>query len=134
MVDPVPKTNSAINLRTVLLVYGIFSVIGIVIFAILGYWSSIVPIVISIVTFGFNLWGWIWSAQLVFNEVSGEKTSKIVQFFATLKFFIFLGSILLIFLAFGWVPVLVGNTIIVLSVLFTTLLFGIFQQEDVSDG
>ena len=134
MVDPVPEANSAINLKTLLLVYSLCSLLSVVITAILGFWTSMISLVISVLIFGFNLWGWIWSTELVFRSISGEKTSKLVQFFATLKFFLFLGSILLIFLAFGWVPVLVGNTLIVLSVLITTLLFGIYQNKDKSDG
>ena len=132
MVGPISEQNSGINLNTLLVVYCIFSMLSLIVIGWMGHWS-IIPMILTIVIFGLNLWAWIWSVQLIFNEASGLKSSKIVQFFASLKFFIFIGSILLIFLAFGWVPVLVGNTIIVLSVLLTTLIFAIHQPQDVSD-
>ena len=93
----------------------------------------VLPVVIALVVFGVNLWGGIWSARVVVNSAKAPDGGDggILQMFVGLKFFLFISSIIVIFLAFGWVPVLISNSLIILTVVFTTLYYAIFPEEDV---
>lgn len=90
-----------------------------------------VGMVIAVIVFGFNLWGGIWAAKIVVGISQNTDSSGLLQFLVGLKFFLFISSIIVIFLAFGWVPVLVGNSLIILTVIFTTLYYAIYPKEGV---
>ena len=87
-------------------------------------------ILITNVIFGLNLWGGIWIIQIVLEAIKNPESGSILQFFVGLKFFLFILSIIVIFLAFGWVPVLVSNSLIILTIILTTLYFEIYPEED----
>lgn len=80
--------------------------------------------------FGLNLWGGIWAVKIVVDVIRNPESGGILQFLVGLKFFLFILSIVVIFLAFGWIPVLLSNTLIVVTILSTTLYFTIYPEED----
>ncbi len=80
----------------------------------------------SLVVFGINLRLIIFSVDSMVTayQTQGHAGITLVSF---LRFFFFVLFILLIFLAFGWVPVLIGNSISVGTILATTLIHSIFS-------
>jgi len=80
----------------------------------------------SLVVFGINLRLIIFSVDSMVSayQSQGHAGITLVSF---LRFFFFMVFILLIFLAFGWVPVLIGNSISVGTILATTLIHSIFS-------
>ena len=85
---------------------------------------------ITNVIFGLNLWGGIWVVRVVVDVLRNPDSGGVLQFLVGLKFFLFISSIIVIFLAFGWVPVLLGNTLIVVTMILTALYFAIYPEED----
>lgn len=86
---------------------------------------------ITNIIFGLNLWGAIWAVRVVVNAIQNPESVGVLQFLVGLKFFLFISSIIAIFLAFGWVPVLLSNTLIIVTIILTTLYFAIYPEEDV---
>ena len=121
--------------KAVMKVYMIFSVCTIMAYEMSFHRTmrDSIGLVITIFIFGINLWGAFGIAKLVVETLKGTATSGLMQFLTGLKFFFFLTSILLIFLAFGWVSVLIGNSLAVISLLTTTAYFAVSLKEDSSN-
>lgn len=83
----------------------------------------------SLVVFGINFRLIIFSVDSMVNayQIQGHAGITLISF---LRFFFFMVFILLIFLAFGWVPVLIGNSISVGTILVTTLIHSIFSVNN----
>jgi len=105
------------------------------IFILIGSWFfreevSMVGMTLSLCVFGINLY-WISTAVYTFLEsCKGEEPGNILGFLSSIRIFAFLGVILCILFAFGWVPVLIGNNLIVCSLLVTSLFFDNHDTKD----
>ena len=111
-------------------VYTPLAILSCVISGVLYGWKVSGSILITNVIFGLNLWGGIWVLEIVLEAIKNPESGSVLQFFVGLKFFIFISSIIVIFLAFGWVPVLLSNSLIILTIILTTLYFAIYPEED----
>ena len=80
-----------------------------------------VQIFISGIIFYLNLFGWIWSSKIVVGLQNNRGNSVILTILSAMRVVLFFTCIIGILLAFGVVPVLIGNSIIVVSLLGTTL-------------
>ena len=74
-----------------------------------------ISLMITSTVFIVNLWGWIWSSRIVLNSSAQnpQEKGKIALIF--MKSLLFFPALFVIFLAFGVLPVLISNSIIVLS-------------------
>jgi hypothetical protein len=87
-------------------------------------------IMIALCVFGGNLY-WISKSTSIFLEAcKNEQTSQSGGFLSSIRFFVFIVSILFILLVFGWVPVLIGNSLIVCTLLGTTLFSYYLDTKD----
>ena len=108
---------------------------GLGILILIGSWiftdgDSTLGIAISLCVFGINLY-WLSTAVYTFLEsCKGEDTGNILGFLSSIRIFAFLGVILCILFAFGWVPVLIGNNLIVCSLLVTSLFLDNHDTKD----
>lgn len=97
------------------------------------YFSTVkmaMGIMIALCVFGGNLY-WIFKSTSIFLEAcKNEQTSQSGGFLSSIRFFVFIVSILFILLAFGWVPVLIGNSLIVCTLLGTTLFSYYLDTKD----
>lgn len=80
-------------------------------------------IFLSGIIFYLNLFGWIWSSKIVVNLQDNRGNSVILTVLSAMRVVLFFACIMGILLAFGVVPVLIGNSIIVVSLLSTTFYY-----------
>ena len=104
-----------------------FVIIG---FVITGDHYLAVQILVSGIIFFMNLLGWVWSGKIVLGYQNNQGNSVLMTIFSAMRFLLFVTSLIGILLAFGVVPVLIGNSIIVVSLLGTAFYFIINHKPE----
>lgn len=97
------------------------------------YWSDddlTVGLVWSLIVFGVNLYWMSKAVDALLKPYRGEETSPVFLFFSNFRILIFLLSIFAILVAFGWVPVLVGNSLVVSTLLGSALVYEHLDRKD----
>lgn len=88
------------------------------------YWSDksiTLGLVLSLVVFGGNLYWISRSVDAFLQSCKGDESSNVLGFLSSFRILIFLLSIFGILVAFGWVPVLIGNSLVVCTLLGSAL-------------
>ena len=111
-------------------VYAVSSILTVLVSV---YWSDndlTVGLVWSLIVFGINLYWMSKAVDALLKPYRGEETSPIFLFFSNFRIIIFLLSIFAILVAFGWVPVLVGNSLVVSTLLGSALVYEHLDRKD----
>ena len=111
----------------------VYTVLSILIVFSSLYWpddSLTVGLSLTLIIFGGNLYWLSKSVEALLKSYKGEETSTLFRFFSSFRILIFLLSIFCILVAFGWVPVLVGNSLVVSTLLGSALVFEHLDRKD----
>ena len=111
-------------------VYSFLSTVIVFLSLFWGDQETTVGIVLSLFIFGGNLYWISRSVDAFLTSCKGEKTSSILGFLSSFRILIFLLSIFGILVAFGWVPVLIGNSLVVCTLLGSALAFEHLDRKD----
>ncbi len=85
---------------------------------------------ITICVFGINLY-WLSASVSTFVKACGaEESSGSSPFLSSIRLFAFLVAIILILFAFGGVPVLIGNSLTVCTLIGTVLFSHFIDRKD----
>ena len=111
-------------------VYAILSIL-----TVLGslYWSDdefTFGLICSLIAFGINFYWMAKAVDALLKPFRGQETSPLFLFLSNFRILIFLGSIFAILVAFGWVPVLVGISLVVSTLLGSALVFEHLDRKD----
>ena len=96
------------------------------------YWSdesNTLGLVLSLVVFGGNLYWTSMSVDAFLQSCKGDESSNVLGFLSSFRILIFLLSIFGILVAFGWVPVLIGNSLVVCTLLGSALAFEYLDKK-----
>ena len=96
------------------------------------YWSDesiTLGLVLSLVVFGGNLYWISRSVEAFLQSCKGDESSNVLGFLSSFRILIFLLSIFGILVAFGWVPVLIGNSLVVCTLLGSALVFEYLDKK-----
>ena len=114
--------------------YLLLSTCTVAAYAYMTDWWATLGLIGTLAAFGLNA-HWLTAAvSTTLKQYKNEETKGSENFIASVRFFAFLVAIIVILLAFGWVPVLVGNSLSVCTFLGTALLSNNYQTRDNSDG
>ena len=97
------------------------------------YWSdesTTLGLVLSLMVFGGNLYWISRSVDAFLQSCKGDQSSNVLGFLSSFRILIFLLSIFGILVAFGWVPVLIGNSLVVCTLLGSALVFEHLDRKD----
>ena len=97
------------------------------------YWSdesTTLGLVLSLMVFGGNLYWISRSVDAFLQSCRGDQSSNVLGFLSSFRILIFLLSIFGILVAFGWVPVLIGNSLVVCTLLGSALVFEHLDRKD----
>ena len=97
------------------------------------YWydgSTTLGLVLSLFVFGGNLYWISRSVDGFLQSCKGDQSSNFLGFLSSFRILIFLLSIFGILVAFGWVPVLIGNSLVVCTLLGSALAFEHLDRKD----
>ena len=97
------------------------------------YWydgSTTLGLVLSLSVFGGNLYWISRSVDGFLQSCKGDQSSNFLGFLSSFRILIFLLSIFGILVAFGWVPVLIGNSLVVCTLLGSALVFEHLDRKD----
>ena len=97
------------------------------------YWSDesiTLGLVLSLLVFGGNLYWISRSVDAFLQSCKGDQSSNVLGFLSSFRILIFLLSIFGILVAFGWVPVLIGNSLVVCTLLGSALAFEHLDRKD----
>ena len=96
------------------------------------YWSdesNTLGLVLFLVVFGGNLYWTSMSVDAFLQSCKGDESSNVLGFLSSFRILIFLLSIFGILVAFGWVPVLIGNSLVVCTLLGSALAFEYLDKK-----
>ena len=111
----------------------VYAVLSALIICSSWYWydaSTTLGLVSSLFVFGANIYWMSRSVDAFLQSCKVGGSSNAVGFLFSFRILIFLLSILVILVAFGWVPVLVGNSLVVCTLLGSALAFEHLDRKD----
>ncbi len=111
----------------------VYAVLSALIICSSWYWydaSTTLGLVSSLFVFGANIYWISRSVDAFLQSCKVDGSSNAVGFLFSFRILIFLLSILVILVAFGWVPVLVGNSLVVCTLLGSALAFEHLDRKD----
>ena len=92
--------------------------------------NTTVGLAISLFIFGGNLYWITKSVDSFLESCKGGQTGSVFGFISSFRILFFLLAIFGILLAFGWVPVLIGNSLVVCTLLGSALTFEHLDRKD----
>lgn len=85
---------------------------------------------ITICVFGINLYWLSASVSTFVKSCASEESTGSSPFLSSIRLFVFLVAIILILFAFGGVPVLIGNSLTVCTLIGTVLFSHFIDKQD----